>query len=109
MNIFNRFLVRVSEEFRKKCSGFVNGEKYAPSCADAQVFGVSQAGLRRRGRVGGRGYLAVHPAVVVARCGCRTVGAICSLVNEEDGCTASCRSMSPLPWYTLGKRKNCIR
>ncbi len=75
MNIFNNILVRVSEEFRKKCSGFVNGEKYAPSCADAQVFGVSQAGLRRCGRAGGRGYLAVHHAVVVARCGCRTVGA----------------------------------
>ncbi len=54
-------------------------------------------------------YLAVHHAVVVARCGCRIVGAICSLVNEEDGCTVSCRSMSPLPWHTLGKRKNCIR
>ena len=69
MKIFNRFLVRVSEEFRKKCTGFVNGEKYAPSCADAQVFAVSQAGLRRCGRVGGRGYLAIHHAVVVMRCG----------------------------------------
>ena len=54
-------------------------------------------------------YLAVHHAVVVARWLSRIVGAICSLVNEEDGCTASCRSMSPLPWYTLGKRKNCTR
>ncbi len=54
-------------------------------------------------------YLAVHHAVVVARSLSRIDGAICSLVNEEDGCTASCRSMSPLPWYTLGKRKNCTR
>src|SRR6266699_2558484 len=75
MNIFNKVLVRVSEEFSKKRAGFVNGEKYSPSVADAQVFWVSQAGLRRCGRVGGRGYLAVHHAVVVARCGCRTVGA----------------------------------
>src|SRR6266699_7062492 len=95
MNIFNRFLVRVSEEFRKKCSGFVNGDKYSPSCADAQVFGVSQAGLRRCGRAGGRGYLAVHHAVVVTRWLTRIAGARCSVKNEEYGCTAGCWDVSP--------------
>src|SRR6266700_3027495 len=97
MNIFNWFLVRVSEEFRKKRAGFVNGEKYAPSCADAQVFGVSQAGLRRCGRVGGRGYLAVHHAVVVARSLSWIVGERCSVKIEEYGCTAGCWVHVPSP------------
>src|SRR6266581_1258602 len=105
MNIFNNILVRVSEEFRKKCSGFVNGEKYAPSCADAQVFGVSQAGLRRRERAGGRGYLAVHHAVVVALLGCRTVGAAYYVKIEEYGCTAGCRVQVPSPGTLLEKGK----
>ncbi len=47
-------------------------------------------------------YLAVHHAVVVIRCGCRIVGAICSLVNEEYGCTASCRVCLPSPGTCVG-------
>ncbi len=35
-------------------------------------------------------YLAVHHAVVVARSPSWIVGAICSLANEEDGCTTGC-------------------
>src|SRR6266700_5504865 len=50
-------------------------------------------------------YLAVHHAVVVMRCSCRIVGAICSLVNEEDGCTASCRVQVPSPGILLEKGK----
>ena len=109
MNIFNRFLVRVSEEFRKKCSGFVNGEKYAPSCADAQVFGVSQAGLRRCGRAGGRGCLAVHHTVVVARLVSWTVGARCSVMNEEYGCTEGYWGRVPSPGLCVGIGTNCTR
>src|SRR6266566_3792664 len=109
MNIFNKFLVRVSEEFRKKRAGFVNGEKYSPSVADAQVFWVSQAGLRRCGRVGGRGYLAVHHAVVVARLDCRTVGERCSVKSEESGCTLGCWGRVPSPAKAQGTNNFCTR
>ncbi|SRR6266571_2710566 len=50
-------------------------------------------------------YLAVHHAVVVMRCGCRIVGAICGLVNEENGCTTSCRVQVPSLGTLLKKGK----
>src|SRR6266699_5579550 len=50
-------------------------------------------------------YLAVHHAVVVARWLSRIVGAICSLRNEEYGCTTSCRVQVPSPGTYLEKGK----
>src|SRR6266566_7531910 len=50
-------------------------------------------------------YLAVHHAVVVARWLSRIVGAICSLRNEEYGCTTSCRVQVPSPGILLEKGK----